>query len=272
MSQSTDKLNLVLPAGGSTGTIPGSEEVDIDVLNENFRKIDDALGIPRMASTARPAAPFDTQTIIESDTGNMLTYSSSAGRWIPVGTPNAASDSLRDALFPAPNQSSRVYRTDLGYVQIYRLSSDGITGTTGWYREDERKYVFLTASALQDIPTGAVVVKLNLQTEVKKTDVRLHDTTNHTRLKAPVAGIYELTAQVWLNSASGVNLIGIYKNGALDSHWRDSDVGTSGVGANLRITEMFTLAANDYLEIAIASADGDDTNSTRVKVKWERIL
>lgn len=41
MSQTTPKLNLVKPGGGSTGLITPPDRVDIDVLNGNFDKIDD---------------------------------------------------------------------------------------------------------------------------------------------------------------------------------------------------------------------------------------
>lgn len=40
MSQSTSKLGLILPGGGSTGLNMPPDPVDIDVLNENFKKID----------------------------------------------------------------------------------------------------------------------------------------------------------------------------------------------------------------------------------------
>lgn len=41
MSQTTSKLGLVLPGGGSTGLITPPDRVDIDVINGNFKKIDD---------------------------------------------------------------------------------------------------------------------------------------------------------------------------------------------------------------------------------------
>lgn len=39
MAETTDFLELVLPGGGSTGLITPPDRVDIDVLNDNFRKI-----------------------------------------------------------------------------------------------------------------------------------------------------------------------------------------------------------------------------------------
>lgn len=41
MSETTDFLGLVKPGGGSTGLITPPDRVDIDVLNDNFQKIDD---------------------------------------------------------------------------------------------------------------------------------------------------------------------------------------------------------------------------------------
>lgn len=41
MAETTDFLSLVKPGGGSTGLITPPDRVDIDVLNDNFQKIDD---------------------------------------------------------------------------------------------------------------------------------------------------------------------------------------------------------------------------------------
>jgi hypothetical protein len=119
MSASTTRLGLTKPGGGSTGLITPADIVDIDVLNANFDKIDASMGYTIATSGARPSTPFNGQPIFETDTKNEMYWSTAAGRWIPVGVPNAASSALRDALYPAPAGGERVYRTDLGYVQRY---------------------------------------------------------------------------------------------------------------------------------------------------------
>lgn len=58
MGALTTRYALYLPGGGSSGTITPDETVDIDRLNDNFRRIDTELGIPTVASTAAlPGTP-----------------------------------------------------------------------------------------------------------------------------------------------------------------------------------------------------------------------
>lgn len=113
----TTRLALRKPAGGSTGTIPGDDLVDVDDLNFNADKIDAAIGLRLCTSTTRPSTPFDGQPIYETDTKNQMFWSQSASRWIPVGVPNAGSDAIRNTLYPAPVDGDRVYRTDLDFEQ-----------------------------------------------------------------------------------------------------------------------------------------------------------
>lgn len=81
MSESTSRLALTLPGGGSTGTITPPDPVDIDVLNTNFRKIDDAVGVKTVTSTSRPPTPFDGQLIRETDTGDIRIYNATTAVW-----------------------------------------------------------------------------------------------------------------------------------------------------------------------------------------------
>ncbi len=83
MSASTTKLGLTKPGGGSTGVITPGEIVDIDVLNGNFDKIDEASGAGLVTSTTRPASPFSGKIIYESDTQQAAIYS--GGQWIYLG-------------------------------------------------------------------------------------------------------------------------------------------------------------------------------------------
>lgn len=67
MGDLTPKLDLYLPGGGSTGTIP-DEPADIDKLNGNFRTLDATAGYFVCTSTTRPAEPYPGQPIYETDT------------------------------------------------------------------------------------------------------------------------------------------------------------------------------------------------------------
>jgi len=123
VSALTTKLSLYLPGGGSSGLILPDESLDVDRINDNMKLIDAAIGTGVFTSGTRPSTPFPGQTIYESDTRNYMYWSIASSRWVPIGTPNAASDALRDALFPVPQLGNRVFRTDKGYEQRYTGTS-----------------------------------------------------------------------------------------------------------------------------------------------------
>jgi hypothetical protein len=91
MAGSTPNLGLYLPGGGSTGTVVPDETADIDPLNENFRKIDTAIGDPAeqnrqwygpAASIGTvPVDPKDGDTYQESD-GNKILWKRLGGVWV----------------------------------------------------------------------------------------------------------------------------------------------------------------------------------------------
>lgn len=122
MSGNTSKLGLYLPGGGSSGAYGPDEQVDVDELNHNFEKIDAAVGLGYVTSGSRPSQPYIGEIIRETDTKNTLFWFGIESRWAPIGTPNAGSDSARDALFPHPASGDVVYRTDKGYPTRYNGS------------------------------------------------------------------------------------------------------------------------------------------------------
>ncbi len=80
MSDFTPRANLRLPCGGSTGTILPDEQVDIDVLNDNFRKIDALLGARNIPSASSYAGSMDGDLIYARDTKLLSIYdANSAG-------------------------------------------------------------------------------------------------------------------------------------------------------------------------------------------------
>lgn len=119
MAGFTTRLGLKKPGGGSTGAITPDEIVDIDDINGNFDLLDGAIGAQLVTSTTRPSSPYDGQLIRETDTKNLMHWNASASRWVPIGIPNAGSDTERAALFPTAVSGNRVYRTDKGYEQEY---------------------------------------------------------------------------------------------------------------------------------------------------------
>lgn len=118
MAGTTTKLALYLPGGGLSGLITPDEQVDIDKINDNMKKIDTAIGFVVCTSGTRPSTPFTGQSIIETDTRNTMYWNGT--RWVPMDAlPNAATDIARDALYPVPVAGNRVYRTDTGATQAY---------------------------------------------------------------------------------------------------------------------------------------------------------
>jgi hypothetical protein len=91
MAGSTPNLNLYLPGGGSTGLILPDETADIDPLNENFRKIDTAIGDvdnqnrqwygPAADIGTIPVDPKDGDTYQESD-GSKTLWRRLGGLWV----------------------------------------------------------------------------------------------------------------------------------------------------------------------------------------------
>lgn len=84
----------------------------------------------------------------------------------------------------------------------------------------------------------------------------LDTSTNSGRFTAPVAGRYRATITSYTNYAATYNWIGFRKNGAFQDitlHWNNGGAAQhSFVTAN----QIFTLAANDYLEAALHNSNG----------------
>jgi hypothetical protein len=120
MSALTTRLALYKPGGGLSGTNLPDEVADVDKINGNMDLIDAAIGFSVQTSVTRPPTPYDGQGIFETDTRNFMVYSSAVARWLPANSePNAASAAIRDALYPAPVDGDRVFRTDWDVAQRY---------------------------------------------------------------------------------------------------------------------------------------------------------
>lgn len=89
MSDFTPRANLRLPGGGSTGTILPDEQVDIDVLNDNFRKIDALLGARNIPSASSYAGSMDGDLVYARDTEFLHMFSANAGGLITPRLPGS---------------------------------------------------------------------------------------------------------------------------------------------------------------------------------------
>lgn len=89
MSDFTPRANLRLPGGGSTGTILPDEQVDIDVLNDNFRKIDALLGARNIPSASSYSGSMDGDLVYARDTKYLHMFSANDGGLITPRLPGS---------------------------------------------------------------------------------------------------------------------------------------------------------------------------------------
>lgn len=243
MSGSTTRLGLYLAGGGSSEAYV-DEVIDIDKQNGNFEDIDDVIGYLICTSATRPATPFTGQPIYETDTKNRMLRVS--GAWVPVGTPNAASSVLRDALYPAPVSGDRVYRTDLLSTQTYN--------GTAWLTTAFRPRSLAVIPNDQVLTTTAQVITY---TTAEVADPDMHSSSvNPSRLIAPEAGLYRLDFQLYVNSGTLISRVEGFKNGVAINNTRNYQQGHSGAGPRLIGYWITQLAAADYFEIKCSMDSG----------------
>lgn len=145
MSNFTPRANLRLPGGGSTGTILPDEQVDIDVLNDNFRKIDALLGARNIPSTSSYSGSMDGDLVYARDTKLLSVYdANSAGLVSPRvagGTRFKGTQAQMaaftgaengDSFFSTTNNSEYVRSSGawLGVATVARLQSAALASAT----------------------------------------------------------------------------------------------------------------------------------------------
>lgn len=106
----TTKLGLEKPN-------PGSEQFSRTVINTNWQKIDDAMGVIICTSATRPSTPWNGMRIFETDTE--LYYTRVAGAWSFEGA-----KILATAVRPTTglHNGLTIYRTDKAFQEIYNGS------------------------------------------------------------------------------------------------------------------------------------------------------
>lgn len=190
---------------------------------------------------------------------------------VSVATANGVSGSSSGGATPALTLT-------LGAITPSSVASSGaVSGTT------------LTASA----QVGCEVYHSTTQSLTGSTDTAIlfdsedsdtglcHDTsTNKSRLTAPVAGTYIVTASIYVNDDfTDVNFYSwIAKNGAhasTDPRYANTISTSSTGGLGINLSWVITLAANDYLEIYVnpdnTTAAGSATVSLRNRASFKRL-
>lgn len=80
-SSSTSRLGLIKPNPGT------GEAVNLALhFNQSWDKIDDAVGAKEVTSGTRPSSPWNNQIIWESDTGRLMKWTASIGKWEQINT------------------------------------------------------------------------------------------------------------------------------------------------------------------------------------------
>lgn len=104
MAQTTSRLGLYLPGGGSTGTNTPDEAADIDKINDNMSKIDAAAGATVCTSGTRPSSPYNGRLIFETDTKYVRVWNAATSNWdfiggntIPVANGGTGGTAVADA-------------------------------------------------------------------------------------------------------------------------------------------------------------------------------
>ncbi len=136
MSDFTPRANLRLPGGGSTGTILPDEQVDIDVLNDNFRKIDALLGARNIPSASSYSGSMDGDLVYARDTEFLHMFSANAGGLITPRLPGArqySGTAAERVAFAVQAKNGDLWRdTDnIGVIWVYKAGSPGTWEYTG---------------------------------------------------------------------------------------------------------------------------------------------
>lgn len=129
MSDFTPRANLRLPGGGSTGTILPDEQVDIDVLNDNFRKIDALLGARNIPSASSYAGSMDGDLVYARDTEFLHMFSANDGGLITPRLPGSkmfsGTRAQRMAFTGARDGDMWRDSDNIGIIWAYKAGSPG---------------------------------------------------------------------------------------------------------------------------------------------------
>lgn len=172
------------------------------------------------------------------------------------------SSAARDAVFPSPTQNNSVYRTDLGYSEIYYASYNGTSNpggatTAGWYPSPTAlirgKATRTTAFSVPNA-SARTAVTLGLDTSFTR-GVQASGTAG---LIAPASGEYLVRGRwTWAANSTNNRLHGFFING---SEWADGVSDTRlGIGTSatsVTIMERIFLNAGDVITLGAGQNSG----------------
>ena len=256
MPEYTPNLNLYLPGGGGSGTIP-DEIADIDKLNENFRLIDASLGGSIVPAVAGYTPKFNGELAYVQSTKSL--FINDGGVTSVRGTPLVASEVTRDLTFPAPEQGDTVFRTDKGWVETYYAAYHATTnvgGATpaGWY------------PVAGKLPKGmlrwtSLSISSNLPAKVPVGSLFEEYLEGISRsgssLIAPIDGFYAVSANFMLGTAGSALLSGSIRRGDTVEFTRANAVQVSGSDRNaLQLEALIPASAGQEINVFLWASVG----------------
>lgn len=212
----TPNLNLRLPGGGSLGIGGTDEQADIDMLNQNFQKID------TFAGTA------------VSGTNKVFQYA------------GIAAD--RSVIVPTPNEGDEFYATDTKVLYKY-IGSDWVDGSAPL---SVGRVCSLTSST--STSNGTVILTWVASNASHGLDTGgFLDTDTPTRVNLKKVGWYEISYTVRTNGVAALS-IAMRLNGAGLPYGLASGSGVSGSASHATRTLLLkATAVTDYLDIQVTS-------------------
>lgn len=105
-SSATSKLGLIKPGPGTGEAVNLTQHI-----NQSWDKIDDAVGAKEVTSSTRPTSPWNGQLIWESDTGRLMKYTSSTGKWDQVNATPLMQDGATGSPLGTAATTEAVLRT-----------------------------------------------------------------------------------------------------------------------------------------------------------------
>lgn len=167
----TTRYGMYKPGGGSTGLIVPDEVADVDKFNDNFDKIDAALGAVGGLSTARPSTPADGQLFYETDTGGLVRFNQALSQWVYITpgvdfqtyVPQFTASSTNPALGTSPSVLGWYMRqgNKVDWQASITFGSSGATAGSGNYHIT----LPFPPSTAYNVPSGPGIVGQGLITK-----------------------------------------------------------------------------------------------------------
>lgn len=183
MATFTTRLGLRKPAGTEQSNV-------VTDLNENYDKIDDAVGTTVCTSTTRPASPFTGQTIFETDTNHFLVYSGT--QWIHQSIPYV----LDNSEIVAPYDGQIIFNGVDDMLHKYRSGSWVAFAATG-ETNHEARYAQTVGTSVGNASDTWIAFDESIYTT---TDVTRQ--ASNTEFVLNRSGLWEIAASIRLPAAT----------------------------------------------------------------------